>query len=100
MGGEIGRRPRGPNLERHEGYTDPWQGLALAVIGRAVMDVRRYVAEPHRRTWRDYRGSSQECATQALRFLQGRLADDLACACDLPGPSWRTLLKELSDKMG
>jgi hypothetical protein len=92
-------RPRGPNLETHTGYSDPWRGLALAVIERAVRDVRRYCAEPQRRTWHDYCGSSKACAETALCFLQSRWADDLACACDLPGPSWRKLREELRDKV-
>jgi len=81
----LPRRIRGLGVERHQGYDNPWRGLALAIIAQAVQDVRLNSDT--------YPGR----AMRALHFLRSPWADELALACDLQGPSWRALLRELEE---
>jgi hypothetical protein len=88
-----------PHAGRHEGYEFPWVGLALAVIARATMDVRRFVASPRTERWMDEEGDPKKHAMDALEFLHSPWATNLAEAGDLPGESWQQLLAELDAAM-
>jgi len=84
------------------GYADPWRALALAVIGQAVRDIRYLGEHPEsarRRRMKDVERTVLKDAQEALAFLHSAWGGELVMACEFPGQSWKTVLRELDGAM-